>query len=131
MMASASKPKRTAISSIEIALYKKPFKLLYGAGSSALQVMHFRQRMAIERSPETATVAFSRSLAKLDSRIRSIEHGTINPESDETLKHEFILSAIEFSASHCASALDVVSEKLETRSVKSARMCKLARKAQR
>jgi hypothetical protein len=131
MMASASKPKHTAISGIEIALYKKPFKLLYEASSSALQIMRFRQRTAIERSPEMATAEFSRSLAKLDSRIRAIEHGMINPESDESLKQEFIRSAIEFSASHGASALEVVSERLETRSVKSARMRKLIRKAQR
>ncbi len=131
MMASAGRPKRTAISNIEISLYKNTYKLLYEASSSALQVMHFRQRTAIEHIPEAATAEFTKNLAKLDSRIRSIEHGRINPESDESLKRAFILSAIDFSVSHCSSALDTVSEKLETRSVKSARMRKLIRKAQR
>jgi hypothetical protein len=131
MMASTSKPKRAAVSSIEIALYKKPFALLYDASSSALQVMHFRQRMAIEHLPESAAKEFSRSLAKLDSRIHSIERGVINPESDEALKREFIRSAIEFSSAHGSGAIDVVSERFEVHSVKSARMCRLIRKAQR
>ena len=131
MMASSGKPKRTVISSVEIALYKKPFKLLYEASSSALQVMHFRQRVAIERFSETATSAFSASLAKLDSRIRSIEHGMINPESDEALKREFVLNALDFSSAHSSGALDVVSEKLDMTSVKCDRMCKLIRRAQR
>lgn len=131
MMASAGQPKRTAISNIEIALYKKPFKLLYDASSSALQVMRFRQRTAIERFPETATAEFTRNLAKLDSRIRAIEHGRINPENDESLKQAFILSAISFSTSHCAGALEAISERLETHNVKFAKMYKLIRKAQR
>ncbi len=131
LMASAGKPKRTAISNIEIALYKKPFKLLYDASSSALQVMRFRQRTAIEHFPEAATADFTRSLAKLDSRIRSMEHGRINPESDESLKRAFIQSTIEFSTLHGAGALDAISEKLETRRVKSSRMRMLIRKAQR
>jgi len=131
MMASSSKPKREAVSSIEIALYKKQFSLLYDASSAALQIMRFRQRMAIEPMPESATAEFSKSLAKLDARIRAIEHGVINPQSDESLKREFVRSAIDFSVSHCAGALDVVSERLETHGVRSARMCKLIRKAQR
>ncbi len=131
VMASEGKPKRMVISNIEIALYKKPFQMLYDASSSALQIMRFRQQTAIERFPEAAIADFTRSLAKLDSRIQSMEHGKMTPESDEVLKQSFIQSAMAFSESHYANALDAISEKLETQSIKSARMHKLIRKAQR
>jgi hypothetical protein len=130
MMAGAGKPKRAVVSNIEIALYKKSFQLLYDASTSALQIMRFRQQTAIERFPEAAIAEFTRSLAKLDSRIQSIEHGKINPESDESLKQSFIRSAMIFSESSYANALDALSEKLETQSVKYARIHKLIRKAQ-
>ncbi len=129
LMASSGKPKHSAITGIEIALYKKPFRLLYDASTAALQVMRLRQRIALEHSSEECTAEFSGSLTKLDSRIKSIEYGIINPESDERAKRDFILDAIEFSTSHGAVALDAVAERLGTVSVRSDKMRRLVRKA--
>lgn len=130
MMASSSRPKHEVMAGLEIALYEKPFKLFYDASASALQVMKWKQGAAMEHA-NVDTTALSGSLAKLDSRINAIEHGIINPESDERIKRDFVLDAIEFSATHGSAAMDVVSERLGTAGVRTEKMRRLVRKAHR
>ena len=97
LMAELDQPKEEVSRGLFWHLYRMPFKVLYDSSKSALHVGNLLNNMAI-RSVEYGTIDnFSKSMSRLDARIKAIEKGQVRPQEDERLKAEFIDRAIGFS----------------------------------
>lgn len=110
-------------------LYRMPFKALYDSSKAALHVGNLLNNMAI-RSVEYETVdRFSKSMSRLEARIKAIEKGDIRPLEDERLKADFIDRCISFSRITDINVVDVMAQRVGTESAIQARMQRMIRKA--
>ncbi len=129
LMAEMNQPKEEVSRGLFWHLYRMPFKALYDSSKSALHVGNLLNNMAI-RSVQYDTIdSFSKSMSRLEARIKTIEKGTIRPMEDERLKAEFIERAIGFSKITDINVIDIMSHKVGTESAIRARMQRMIRKA--
>ena len=129
LMAEMGQPKEEVSKGLFWHLYRMPFKVLYDSSKSALHVGNLLNNMAI-RSVEYGTVdSFSKSMSRLEARIKAIEKGQIRPQEDERLKAEFIERAIGFSKITDINVIDIMAQRVGTESAIQARMQRMIRKA--
>ena len=129
LMAELGQPKEEVSKGLFWHLYRMPFKVLYDSSKSALHVGNLLNNMAI-RSVEYGTIDnFSKSMSRLDARIKAIEKGQVRPQEDERLKAEFIDRAIGFSKITDINVIDVMAQRVGTESAIQARMQRMIRKA--
>lgn len=129
LMAELKQPKEDVSKGLFYALYKMPFKILYDSSKSALHVALLEQNMAIKSVPYETVERFSKSMTRLETRMRSIEKGLVNPHEDEEVKADFIEKAIEFSRTTDINIADLIAEKVGTESAIHARLQRIMRKA--
>lgn len=129
LMADKKEQRSNVTSWLGNAIYRAPFKALYDSSKTAMRIAMFKQNSAMRSASNTDLAAFSQSMAKLDSRIKDIEDGKINPAEDEALKSEFINEAIRFSDSTDVNLIEFISERIDTRKVVLARTVRMVRKA--
>ncbi len=122
-------PKDEVVGILYGSLYRMPFKIFHDSCKSALQVAMLEQSMAIKSMSTDTIEKFSRSMSKIESRMKSIENGHIMPTGDEEAKADFIESAIEFSNATDINVAGLISEKVGTENAIRARMQRLIRKA--
>ena len=97
LMAELNQPKEEVSTHLFNNLYSMPFKVLHESSKSALHIGILEQNMAIKSVPYETVERFSKSMSRLESRIKAIEKGSINPIEDEDIKADFIEKASEFS----------------------------------
>jgi hypothetical protein len=129
LMAELKMPKEDVSKGLFYSLYKMPFKMLYDSSKSALHVALLEQNMAIRTVPYDTVEKFSKSMSKLDARIKSVEKGEIKPQEDEDLKIDFIDKAIEFSKTTEINIIDLIAERVGTESAMNTRMHRIMRRA--
>ncbi|MGI0100604.1 MAG: hypothetical protein ACREBH_02710 [Candidatus Micrarchaeaceae archaeon] len=129
MMAELKMPKEDVAKGLFYSLYKMPFKVLYDSSKSALQVALFEQNMAIRTVPYDTIESFSKSMSKLEKRIKGVEKGEISPSGDEDVKADFIDKTLEFSRATEINIADLIAEKVGTDAAVRTRMHRIMRRA--
>ncbi len=129
IMAELKQSKEDVIKGLYYSLYKLPFKILYESSKSALHVALLEQNMAIKSVPYDTVERFSKSMTRLESRIKAIEKGNIKPQEDEDVKAYFIDRAIEFSRTTEVNIADLISERVGTESAIRTRMHRIMRRS--
>lgn len=129
LMAELGQPKEEVSRGLFYHLYRMPFKVLYDSSKSALHVGNLLNNMAI-RSVEYDTIDnFSKSMSRLEARIKTIEKGNVKPQEDERIKADFIERAISFSKVTDINVIDVMTQRVGTESAIQARMQRMIRRA--
>lgn len=128
LVAELKLPKDEVSKKLFYSLYKMPLKILFDSSKTALHVALLEQNMAISTVPYDTVEKFSKSMSKLESRIKSVEKGEIDPDEDEDVKADFIEKAVEFSKATEINIADLISEKVGTDSAISARMHRIMRR---
>lgn len=129
LMAELNQPKEEIADALFYKLYSMPFKVLHQSSRSALHVGILEQNMAIKSVPYETVERFSKSMSRLESRIKSIEKGEINPQDDEDIKADFIEKASDFSKKTEMNIIDLISERVGTEGATLTRMHRLVRRA--
>lgn len=129
LMAELNQPKDDVSSTLFCKLYNMPFKVLYESSKSALHIGILEQNMAIKSVPYEVIEKFSKSMSRLETRMKNIDKGAINPQEDEEIKADFIERASDFSKSTEINILDLISERVGTESAILTRMHRLIRRA--
>jgi hypothetical protein len=129
LMAELNQPKDELCNGIFYSLYKMPFNVLYDCSKSALHVENLLRNMAIRDIQDDVTARFSRSLAKVESRIGAIGKGIIKPEEDERIKADFIENLLDFSKTTQINIADLVEQRVLTQAAMYARLYRIVRRA--
>lgn len=129
LMAELNQPREEISESLFCKLYSMPFKVLHDSSKSALHVGILEQNMAIKSVPYETVEKFSKSMSRLEARIKSIEKGEINPQEDEDIKADFIERASDFSKKTEINIIDLISERVGTEAATLTRMHRLVRRA--
>ena len=128
LMAELNEPEQELSRALFCKLYCMPFKVLHESSKSALHVGILEQNMAIISVPYKNVERFSNSMSRLESRIKTIDEGSINPHEDEDLKADFIEKAAEFSNDTKIDIMDLISERVGTQSAMLSRMHRIIRR---
>lgn len=129
LTAELNQPKEEIAKGLFYHLYRMPFKVLYDSSKSALHVGNLLNDMAIKSVEYDAVDRFSKSMSRLEARIKAIEKGEIKPLEDEKLKAEFIDRAVSFSGITDINVVDLMAQRVGTESAIHARMQRMIRKA--
>ncbi len=95
-------------------LYAIPFRVLHSSSKSALKVLLMENSIAIRSFDYNVLGSFSRSVAELDTRIKRISAGAVNPIEDEKLKTRFIDDAVRISEETDINVAEAISQKVRT-----------------
>ena len=128
LMAELKLPKEEVSNGLFHSLYKMPFKVLYDSSKSALHVALLEQNMAIRTVPYDTVESFSKSMEKLESRMKEVDGGRVEPQEDEEIKADFIEKAMEFSKVTEINIIDLISERVGTEGAIRTRMHRLVRR---
>jgi hypothetical protein len=128
LMAELKQPKEEVSKGLFYSLYKMPFRVLYDSSKAALHVENFLNNMALKDLQYETVERFSKSMSRLETRMKAIEKGTISPAEDEHLKVDFIDKAIEFSKATDINVVDIIGQRVGTESAINAKLHGIRRK---
>jgi len=132
LMAELKQPKEDVVQGLYRNLYVMPFKLLIDSSKSALHVALFEQGIAIRTVQYETVERFSKSMQRLEERMKAVQSGELDPdedpENDEDIKANFIERAAQFSKSSDINVMDIISEKVRTDSAIRAALQRIIRK---
>lgn len=128
LMAELKMPKAEVSSAIFRSLYKMPFKILHESSKAALHVALFEQNIAIRTIPYGTVESFSKSMQMLETKIKDVENGVIQPQEDEDTKANFIDEAAKFSKDTEINIVDIISEKVGTENAMLTRLNRIMRR---
>ncbi|MDE1833456.1 MAG: hypothetical protein KGH58_03495 [Candidatus Micrarchaeota archaeon] len=120
--------KSNVINTIANRLYRSSFKVLYDSSKSALHVALLERNMAIKSVPDHMLKGFSKVMSKMDEVIKYIDTGLIDAKMYDEIKNEFIADAVNFSAQTEIGLVNVISERINTDSVRMEKLYRMSRR---
>jgi hypothetical protein len=128
LLAELNQPKEELSIGLFNSIYKMPFNVLYECSKSALHVENLLRNMAIKNMQFEIMEHFSKSLGRVEARMKAIERGVIKPSEDEKLKVEFIDKPLEFSKITQINIADLTEQRVLTQAAMYGRLYRMIRR---